>query len=418
MAEGTIRDIDIKTFPGQHIDAFSRVRTSDPGYRFDSQLTYQIDSDLWDTSTSGDGSISHDATDRLAVVTCNDTAGTNIAILQSHYHAPYTPGRSQLALITFSFPDTIPTGGIRGVGYFDGSDFATTPKGIYLREDSDGVSLNIASNTNNGSQEVAQASWNIDPMDGTGPSGKTLDLTKTNILVIQLQALYVGSVTIGFDIDGTLWPVHKFNHANVAAEPYIEQASLPVCYFSTTTAEAGPCTVNAICASVISEGGANIADIEGRNFTATAELSGSASGTLIVIRCKEQLNSIDQDALTVPTFARVANEDAGCWVELRYNATVTAGTFEDVDAASVMEVSYAGNTGTDPVVTAGTGRLIDRGYVPASNQSSGAAASDLLGKLIMTYSHLIGAGDTLSLIFNGGTASTDIYATVNWKEIR
>jgi hypothetical protein len=50
------------------------------------------------------------------------------------------------------------------------------------------------------------------------------------ILVIGMQALYVGRVIVGFDIGGELIPVHQFLCANEEAFPYIAQASLPVRY--------------------------------------------------------------------------------------------------------------------------------------------------------------------------------------------
>lgn len=80
-AEGIIDFTNIDSMPGQHVDAFSRLRVSNPGYRFDSQLTYQIDSDLWDSKVTGDGSIAHDATNRKATLTSGTTAGANTAIL-------------------------------------------------------------------------------------------------------------------------------------------------------------------------------------------------------------------------------------------------------------------------------------------------------------------------------------------------
>lgn len=77
----------------------------------------------------------------------------------------------------------------------------------------------IKSDTSNGDQSVPQASWNIDPMDGTGPSGLTLDTSKTQILVISIQALYVGEVRIGFDINGDIQWCHAFEHSNIVTAP-------------------------------------------------------------------------------------------------------------------------------------------------------------------------------------------------------
>lgn len=399
---------------GSHIDSFSRIRVSAPAYRFDSQLTYQIDTDLWDTATvSGAGSVTFDSTNRCAVLSATHGSASH-EVLQSHYHAPYTPGRSQLAIITFCFGmDLTESGEERGAGYYDGSN------GIYLIQNSTGVHIGVSTTTSNGNELIAQASWNVDPFDGTGPSGLTLDLTKTQIMVISMQALYAGRVTVGFDIEGVIYVAHVFDHSNMSLHPYIGQASLPIRYWTkAAVASSSAITMDAICASVISEGGLPLQDMQGRPFVSTGELANTASGTLVVIRCKSQLNSINQNALVIPTDLNIAAADAGCWIELRRNATVTAGTFTSVNTGSVVEESFAGNAGTDPVVTAGTGTLIDRFYVPASASARASTGTGLLGKTLLAYSHLLATGDTLSVLFNGGGATTDVFASLKWKEIR
>jgi len=403
---------NIDALPLQHVDAFSRMRTSNPGYRFDSQLTYRIDADLWDTKVTGDGATTHDATNRMVAVVSGATAGANTAILQTHSHAPYTPGRSQLIFITFNMPSTVPTNGEVGCGYYDGSN------GVYLKRTASGLTLNIDNTTSLANESAAQASWNIDPLDGSGPSGITLDVTDTNILVIQMQALYVGRVVVAFDIGGNLVPVHEFNHANSVAYPYIAQASLPIRYWANTSTDSGSATINAICCSVISEGGEDLEDIPGRQFVASGSLTdASPKIAAVVIRPKSTLNSITSNVIGIPTELDVAIATAGAWIEVRRNATVTAGTFTDIDALSSFEASFAGNAGTDPAVTADTGTLVDKFYVPASAQNRTSDSQGLIGKAVLTYSHLLATADNLAIIIDGGS-TTDAFVSLKWKEIR
>lgn len=405
----------IDKLPTEHVDAFDRIRISNPGYRFDSQFTYQIDSDLW-SELSPNGSVTHDATERWALLSADGSVATNKVILQSAYHAPYTPGRSQFALLTFVMGAAPEDGGARRAGYWDGTN------GVYLEQKTVGaattVSLVLDSGTTVGAQTVLQEDWNVDPMDGTGPSGITLDLSKTQILAIPLQALYVGRAVVGFDIDGKFWPAHQFLHSNIKAQPYIQQASLPLRFEVEADSTAAPVTMAGICGSVLSEGGADLQDMPGRQFVATGSLTSTAAGALIVIRSKEQLNSINQNAVVIPTDVDVTVTGAPCWIEVRRNATVTAGTFTDIDSLSTVEASFAGNAGTDPVVTAGTGTLIDRFYVPAAATARVNKLSGITGKALLAYNHLLGSGDSLSVIWNGGTVSTDVHGSLKWKEIR
>jgi len=404
---------NIDSFPLTSRDAFQRLRVSDPAYRFDSQLTYQIDADLWDSSVATSATIAHDSAMRAATLTAAASNGSK-AVLQSHYAAPYTPGRGQLAFVTFIFGATPSAGVSRRAGLYD----ETNDVGIYLEQTSAAVNVVLKpGGTGYATQTIAQASWNIDPMDGTGPSGITLDLTKTQIFIVQYQALYVGRVTLAFDIGGEIVPVHAFDHSNVIAYPYISNANLPVHYSIRTTAAAGG-EMKAVCASVISEGGQNLEEIPGRAFVSAGTVGNSATGTLLVIRAKAQINSINQLALAIPTSLDVAVQDAGCWCEVRRNATVTAGDFTDVSALSMIEESFSGNAGTDPVVTAGTGTLIDRFWIPASNQVRTSQDKGILGKTLLCYSHLLATGDTLSVIYDSGGGTTDVYASLKWKEIR
>lgn len=407
--------VGVESLPTIAKCSFGRLRTSNPGYRFDSQFTYGIDSDLWDQSVSGGtpGTITHSATERWAAMTAPASGAT--AVLQSHYHAPYTPGRGQLAFITFLLGSTPGTGGVRKVGYWDGTN------GIYLEQSASAVNLVLASGTSKPDETVPQASWNIDTL-GAGvlnPSGLTLDLTKMQILVIQAQALYVGQVTVGFDIGGNIVPVHSFACANEEAFPYIQQASLPVRYEVATSSAST--TMYAVCASVISEGGNDLQNMAGRQFAAYGKLTNVGSVLpAIVIRQSQTLNSINQNSVALPTDIDVAVADAGVWVEVWRNATITGGTFESVNATqSTMEMCWAGNSGTDPAVTAATGTLIDKFYVAASNTTKASRTGGLLGKTLLAYSHLLGAGDNLVVTIDpDGGSTADVFASLKWKEIR
>ena len=399
---------NVDALPLQHIDSFSRLRVSNPAYRFDSQLTYQIDTDLWDVEdNSGNGSVTHDSTERWAAMSADDSVAGNTIVLQSHYHAPYTPGHGMLAFITFLFGDAL-TEGVRKVGLFDGSN------GIYLKETSDGLAICLDTTTSHTDQAIAQANWNLDTLDGNGPSGITLDTTKVQILVIQLQALYVGRVVVGFDIDGEVVPVHQFVHANEIAYTYIAQASLPVRYELYADSTTGAVTMKAICASVISEGGEKLQDMDGREFAAGAfdtTLSTPASDCVLAIQCKQQLNSINQNAVVVPLALDMTVETAGVWVEVYYNSTYTATpTWTSVSADSVM------NYATDAAISA-AGRLVDLLWVGADSKTRSEAASGLVGKVILAYSHLLGAGDSLAIAVTSA-GSPDVWVSLKWKEIR
>ena len=101
-----------------------------------------------------------------------------------------------------------------------------------------------------------QSTWLYDKLDGTGPSGITLDLTQAQIFWTDIEWLGVGSVRCGFVINGQLIHCHSFHHANLLSSTYITTASLPLRYeIKNTGAVSGGSTLKQICSSVISEGG-------------------------------------------------------------------------------------------------------------------------------------------------------------------
>ena len=266
----------IKFADSAALDAFQRLRTSQAHRVFDSQQEYGLDTlRTWDCTANGtlptilspNGSVTsgsnavgpRDANSRMTPITASTTNG-HYSVLQSRQYTRYVPGFSHLVLITGVFAS--------------GANSTAT----FVRRTSTSGSAHdgpYVSGTNG--ERVDKGSWNIDNFDGSGPSGLTLDLTKTQIMWIGAQWLGVGRVMVGFDIDGRLYPAHQFLHANNLTVPYTQTFNLPVrmeirntgaaeskarvgyfdhangFYLETTRAVAGG-TINFVCCSVQSEG--------------------------------------------------------------------------------------------------------------------------------------------------------------------
>jgi hypothetical protein len=149
---------------------------------------------------------------------------------------------------------------VKRVGPFSGS--STTPflapqDGIYFENSAGTFSWNIAKN-GTVTETIAQASWNLDKLDGTGISGITLNLSAAQILVIDYQWLGVGDVRVGFNINGINVYVHQFYHSNVPAftSVYTQTPNLPLRYtIHNTAVTASVSGLGQICTSIISEAG-------------------------------------------------------------------------------------------------------------------------------------------------------------------
>ena len=78
---------------------------------------------------------------------------------------------------------------------------------------------------------VPQSSFNIDKLDGTGPSGVTLNLSKMQMFYIDYAWYGAGAIRFGIkDERGQVIYVHRMTHANVTTAAYMRSGNLPARY--------------------------------------------------------------------------------------------------------------------------------------------------------------------------------------------
>jgi len=83
--------------------------------------------------------------------------------------------------------------------------------------------------------KIPQSSWNLDKMDGTGPSGYNLDLTKMQMFYIDYSWYGAGAIRWGLRAtDGKVTYCHKMVNNNVNPESYMRSGNLPARYETTT----------------------------------------------------------------------------------------------------------------------------------------------------------------------------------------
>ena len=83
--------------------------------------------------------------------------------------------------------------------------------------------------------KIPQSQWNLDPCDGTGPSGYNIDLSKMQMYYIDYSWYGAGFVRWGLrGPDGNVIYVHKQKNNNVNTEAYMRSGNLPARYESGT----------------------------------------------------------------------------------------------------------------------------------------------------------------------------------------
>lgn len=393
------------------VDSFGRLRISEPITRFDSQFTYNLHPLLYEQITNGAGaSINHDVTERMAQMTFSNTPNGGLAYLQSYKHCYYHPGNSHQVLLTFNFRNHVPNV-TKIVGYGD-----LTNNGIHFISNGAGFAWRILSNTSNGDETVLQVDWNIDKLDGFGPSGYKLEVGNTQIAILDLQALYVGRVRVGFDIDGRTVYCHEFLHANKVSFPFIQTASLPI-ICGMTCSDTATTNMFFFCATVRSEG-ANL-DEEGFGFSVegTVTASSGARTHILSVRPKTTFNGIVNRVNFVLESIEVTVTGANpvLW-ELVIGQAISGTTaFNDVNTTySAFEYNTLGTISGNPAI------VISSGYVASSNQSKNSISKEFVSRYPITLDaagvvRLLG---TIGVIVTGigGTSATRV--VMNWREIR
>lgn len=405
------------------LDAFSRLRVSATEEVFSVQSQYDAEPLQMEWGATGTGvAPAHSSSTRMVALSA--TAGSGTSFLQSYQHSPYEPWRSQFIAMTGVLGTGV-AGAVVDAGYFDAGN------GVIFRQNwTTNLQLILRTSTSGSVSDahvVNQSAWNIDKLDGTWPSGLTLDVTKAFILIIDLQFLGMGRVRIGFDINGVIYYAHEFLNANVLAVPYMQTATLPIGMLITATGTATTKTCHFKCATVQAEGG-DIA-LTGNTFSTPQTTATAGNGTrvpLVAIRPKTTFNGITNrelfELLKVNLLATGA--DPVYW-ELVVGGNYSGQTFADINTDSsgfeytsvpwtytnltgwvVIDSGYIGGAGTGgssrPAVTPITvPTLISRKY-PITLNRAGAVRS--LG--------------TLTLLVTGIGATVAVRGSLTYKEVR
>ena len=349
---------------GTNVDAFGRIRVSQPYTLFDSQNRYGIDGQF-STSTAGSGAATHLSNESSVNMAVSTTSGDEV-VRQTFRVFPYQPGKSLLLLATFKM-DAAKTNLRQRVGYFG------TNNGVFLEQGANGITFVSRTSTSGSPSDaryVAKASWNGDKLDGTGTSGITLDLTKTQILFLDFEWLGVGSVRCGFVIDGQFIVAHTFHNANIQTSVYMTTAILPVRYEITNTGTvASSSAMKQICSSVMSEGG-----YEAVSQEHSARMVSATSGSYITTTFKPlvsiRLASASLGAVLLPynlNFLPTTSDNYE--LALFKNTTLTTPTWTAVSSTSNAEQDIASTSMTGGTIVYSEYTTGKSGRVPLATGS-------------------------------------------------
>lgn len=411
--------VTVGEFAPSATDAFGRLRVSNPYTLFDSSHRY-ADNGLWSTSTSASGAAVFNSNQGL--VDLNVTSANNSEVIRETVRVfPYQPGKSLEKMSSFVMAG--PKTNLRQrVGFFNNEsghflELGGSPQTLCFVERSS-VSGSLSEtkvSQGGGVYGFSDNGWNVDKLDGLGPSSITLDITKAQILFRDIEWLGVGTVRMGFVINGKFIVCHEFHHANVINSTYIASATLPLRYeIKNLGSTSSPSTLKQICSTVISEGGYELRGTQqavGTPITIPRTLT--VAGTpypVVAIRLKS--NRLDAVAiLSALSILGAGNNERYQW-QLLGNPTVTGGSWISAGADSCMEYNLTGTAISG-------GRILASGYTSASNQGSPSIdiSKSSLFSLQLERDGLAGVPYPIALAITGSNASQIVLGSLDWEEI-
>ena len=399
---------------GTNLDAFGRLRVSNPETLFDSSHRY-ADNNLWATKTVGTAAATFNADEGLVNLTVGSATNDEI-VRETTKVFSYQPGKSLLVMNTFVM-GTAKANLRQRIGYYgaaNGIYFERVGSALYMVERSSVTGAVVDT-------QVAQANWNQDTLDGSGgasnPSGITLDASKAQIFYIDIEWLGLGTVRTGFIIDGAFIPVHNFNHANLVNTTYITTASLPARYeMKNTGATTGTSTLKQVCSTVISEGGYQLAGAQqsiGTPITTPKTLT--TAGTFYpIVSLRLKTTRLDAIAiLTAVSILGVTNNANYKW-EVVTRGTTTGGTWVSAGTNSGVEYNITGTA-----FTSTGGRILATGFFQGSNQ--GASPVDILKEALfasqLERDPFVPTAYELTLACTSASNGDQVLASLDWEEI-
>lgn len=324
---------------GPTVDAFGRARVSNSKIVFNSSFIHNGKDFLFNDLTASGGSVAYNATKGQVDLSVTTASGSR-AVRQTREYITYVPAVSPLVYISFKY-GSLDANRFQCIGFYDDDN------GIYTAVEGSTPIVGIRSNVSGSvvNTKANQTNWNIDKLDGTGVSRKTLDLSKIQLVAIDFQWLAVGRVRIGFVIDGQTIYVHEFVHGNVIDEKYMRTATLPIrAEIENTGAASTSSTLELFCMSRIDEGmqesASRLTNVS-NGFT-NKVINASSYRGLVSFRAQNGVRA----TLDLVSLGFLADTSDEFHLIVVRNADLTGASFSDIGTSSIAQKDTSATTVT------------------------------------------------------------------------
>jgi hypothetical protein len=391
---------------GSSVDGFGRLRVGEPHTLFESSVRYVITGEKFSSqNTASNTSITLSGNEGCINLSVS-TANGDYIYRETKKVMTYQPGKSLLVMNSFNMAPA-QTNLRQRIGYFganNGVYFEQTDNTAYWVMRRRNVDGTVTEN------RIPQTDWNVDSLDGLGPSGYTLDLEQSQLQWMDFEWLGVGSVRCGFAINGQLHITHIFHHANLGKSTYMQTACLPIRLEIENIGTTNNASImKQICHTVMSEGGYNQVTTSRSASNAIAGKS-LPSGGVKTPMVSIKLKSDRLDAIVIPSKVEMYGFQSTPfkWYLMK-DCTLTGASWTSVDSISAIDYDIS--------ATAVTGTVVAEGVFKGQETIPPINLTDTMNHTLQLTRSLGAAnGDIFSVVVESTTNNDKAITSLSWQE--
>ena len=256
--------------------AFGSLKVHEDTPQVSCDFLYNISEQLVSITSSNNGSVEHFGNMVMLSTGSNSDA---YAKLHTKRVYRYRPGQGGNVMFTAMF-----TPGVEGSSQIVG--LGSDENGYFFGYN--GSNFGVCRRCDSVDNWTYQCHWNMDKMDGNGPSGQVLDVTKGNVYKINFQWLGFGSILYYIEESetGTFVPVHRIAYANKNTVTSVVSPTAPIMYEVKNTTNQSNIQIKSPCCVAFSEGKKSCMGVT-HTIDNTQEISSSNLTNIVTIRNKD-----------------------------------------------------------------------------------------------------------------------------------
>lgn len=381
----------------------NRLRVSTFTTTFFSTFQFGKAPDLWDEQLTNGATSVWDQYQNSIMVSVSSTQGSQ-AIRQTRQVMNYIPGRPVEWSAAWAFPAVL---GIRTrYGVFDEKN------GVFFERNEDGEYYCVVRSNVSGTPhdtKIARPNWNIDVMDGTGPSGIAGEPGTIQLIVIEYEWYGAGTVKFSWVMGGVKYPIHQFQHANVLSDVYMSTPFNPIrLELTNVSSDVGSTIIQASTSFGLEGESSQLGQPMVQNVPVTGINTGNSANTFVPFIAIKLKDAAKHAVAILDQLQAQATDNTVAVFRLILNPTALNGTWVDHErAGSVVQVNVTATSYTG-------GEVLYRGILPY-----GSHPFKLDGNAFQIGRNNLGANSDVLLIAVATTnANKNVIGTLYWTEQR